>query len=281
MSSKHRHPVILLHEVTPNEWRMDLPRITRAADKCLEKGISWMELGDHLKARNAFYQLIRDLPEHIDAYHHLALSYEKAGLDHQASIIWRSGIEAALKFFPERFSFDRDMLPWLERGNRPFLRAYHGLGSCLLRIGDTHGALKLLERMLTLNPDDHQGASAQAISCYFQLERPAQVLKLCRRYPEDRTEHLFYGRTLALFQLGRSKQAATALNRAVHLSPTIAEELVRTPDSPPEKIKKGKLATRKTDKAFLYLKDHGKYWQNTPGAIQWVRDSMARSREVK
>jgi tetratricopeptide (TPR) repeat protein len=270
MSARKSHPVILLHEVARNWWRIEMPRITLEAAERLDAGISLMEAGDLPKAIDVFRRLIRDLPEHIDAYHHLALAYDRAGQGRRASAFWRLAIEIALGYFPGRFSFDRDRLPWLEIDNRPFLRAYHGLGLSLFRAKDTHGALKIFERLLILNPSDNQGARALVVSCHFQLNQPARVLSVCRKYPNDSTEHLLYGRPLALFQLGRTKQAASALNRGIRLSPLVAWELVRNRNPRPRETTNG------AEEAFLYWQEQKKYWQNTPGAIQWAKDCLEK-----
>jgi hypothetical protein len=50
-----------------------------------------------------------------------------------------------------------DVAPEWARDNRPFLRCLHGQGLCLWRLGQTHAALAVFERMLWLNPSDNQG----------------------------------------------------------------------------------------------------------------------------
>ena len=48
-------------------------------------------------------------------------------------------------------------LPWGLIDNRPFLRCLHGYGLCLWRLGRVDEADALFERLLWLNPADHQG----------------------------------------------------------------------------------------------------------------------------
>jgi len=50
------------------------------------------------------------------------------------------------------------VLSWRWIDNRPFLRCVHGYGLCLWRLGKTAEATAVFERMLWLNPGDHQGA---------------------------------------------------------------------------------------------------------------------------
>jgi hypothetical protein len=49
------------------------------------------------------------------------------------------------------------LLTWGHLYNRAFLRCLHGYGLCLWRLGDFAGAKATFERILSLNPDDHQG----------------------------------------------------------------------------------------------------------------------------
>ena len=51
----------------------------------------------------------------------------------------------------------QELLPWGFIYNRPFLRALHGYGLCLWRLGKPEDALAVFERTLSLNPADHQG----------------------------------------------------------------------------------------------------------------------------
>lgn len=50
------------------------------------------------------------------------------------------------------------LLTWPQLYNRAFLRCLHGYGLCLWRLSDYAGAQKVFERIISLNPNDHQGA---------------------------------------------------------------------------------------------------------------------------
>lgn len=275
MNAKHSHPIILLREIEKGEWSMEMPRITVEIDDRLDEGIDWMRSGEFRKATAIFCQLIKELPEHLDAYHHLALTLQRAGRGEEAADVWRCAVDLALKFFPERFDFDRHQLSWLEIDNRPFLRAYHGLGVCLLDEEQIEPALEIFERLLTLNPHDNQGARALVVGCYFELQRPEEVLSVCRQHANDGMEQLVYGRPLALFQLGRLKTATTALNRAIKFLPLIAKELVKKQHRRPRGSNDEYVTMGGADQAYGYWKDHGKHWQDTPGALDWLKACLA------
>lgn len=58
------------------------------------------------------------------------------------------------------------LLTWGRLYNRPFLRCLHGYGLCTWARGDLAGAKKTFERILSLNPDDHQGVR----SCWEDVQ---------------------------------------------------------------------------------------------------------------
>lgn len=107
MNAKSSHPIILLREVEPGEWWIEMLRITCEVDDDLADGINWMNLGDFAKASILFGRLILAIPEHLDAYYHLALAQQRSGKCKEAAGIWRAAVDLAVKFFPERFDFTR------------------------------------------------------------------------------------------------------------------------------------------------------------------------------
>jgi len=69
-----------------------------------------------------------------------------------------AGYELAVQIgelsLPEGFT---DMLPWGQLYNRPFLRALHGKGLCLWRMGRNREAQHVFERILSFSPEDSLG----------------------------------------------------------------------------------------------------------------------------
>ena len=66
----------------------------------------------------------------------------------------RQGFESANYLSREGFHGVR---PWGWIDNRPFLRCMNGFGLCLWRLGRFDEAGRVFDRMLWLNPSDHQG----------------------------------------------------------------------------------------------------------------------------
>ena len=89
----------------------------------------------------------------IDAHVHLA-NMEFDHSPEQAMVGYEIAIAIGELSLPEGFT---DMLSW-HIYNRPFLRALSGYGLCLWRLGKLDEAQSVFERMLSLNPNDNQGA---------------------------------------------------------------------------------------------------------------------------
>lgn len=53
-----------------------------------------------------------------------------------------------------------NLLPWYYLNNRSYLRCLYGYGECLYRLQENEDARKVFEKLLWLNPDDHQGVRA-------------------------------------------------------------------------------------------------------------------------
>ena len=254
-----------------NEWLITLPRITEEVDDRLEEGIDWID-ADPNRAKSIFLGLIEEYPEHMDAYHHLALTLQQLGKDGEAFQAWKVAVDTALKFFPDHFSMEHDRLEWGFVENRPFLRLYHSYGLQLWDRGQTEDALEVFGVFVRLSPNDNLGARALAARCYLELKDPSGVLSICRQFKNDGMEHLVYGRALALFQLGKLKEAQKALGIATKCYPLIAAELLKTKHRKPKGVDQRRVTLGGPDQAYVYWQDHGKYWEETLGAIEFLRE---------
>lgn len=256
-----------------HEWIFKLPRITEEVEDRLDEGIDWIE-GNRERAESIFRKLIIEYPEHIDAYHHLGLTLELMGRTQEAFHTRERAVATALNFFPAHFSMDRDRLDWGFIENRPFLRLYHSFGLQLMKRGGREEALAVFENLLTLNPNDNQGARASAVECLFVLKRPDEVLSLCRQYPGEMMEQLLYGRALALFQLDKLREARKALDVAIKCYPLIAKELLKTKHRKPRGADERYVTLGSLAQAYLYWKQHGEYWVESDGALHFVRNRL-------
>jgi tetratricopeptide (TPR) repeat protein len=265
--------IIILKQIQKHEWIFEYPRFTEDVHDLLEDAIDWID-SDVRVAKLHFRRLIREYPEHLDAYHHLALTWYRQGKLEKAAELWKEGIEFAMKLFPAHFSMTRDRLIWGFHENRPFLRLYHSYGLSLLRKGEAEKALEAFENIVALNPNDNQGARALVAECYFELKRPEGVLEICNQYRNDGLEQLIYGRVLALLQLGNLQDASKALKRAIKHFPLVANELCKSTHKQPKDYDEEHVTLWSEGQAYGYWKEFGKYWTSTAGAIEFVRSEL-------
>jgi tetratricopeptide (TPR) repeat protein len=265
--------IIILREMGPHQWIFDYPRLTEEAHERLDIAIDWIH-ADVRKAKSQFRQLIAEYPEYLDAYHHLALTWYRQGKLARAAELWSQGVAFALKLFPSNFSLKRDRLIWGFIENRPFLRLYHSHGISLLKLGEEEKALEVFENLVSLNPHDNQGSRALVAECNFALGRPEGVLAICNRYRDDGLEQILYGRVLANFQLGKLKEASKALAHANMVLPLVAKELAKTSHRRPKDYDEERVALWSEGQAYGYWIEFGKFWSNTPGAIDFVRSQL-------
>lgn len=111
------------------------------------------EAGDVDGARELLMDtLLRDL-RCIDAHAHLGnLAFDRS--PRRAHLHYEVGVGIAELSLPSGFD---GVILWDSIYNRPYLRALHGKGLCLWRLGQFERALEVFERILAFNPNDNQG----------------------------------------------------------------------------------------------------------------------------
>ena len=262
---------IIVDQMGDRVWGFEYPRLEWEVLEEFHGAIDMAGMGDFVAAEELYRQLIDEYPEFIDVYHHLALLLSDTNRYEEAFAIWKEVVRLGMDCLPAAFEMGYDQLPWLDIENRPFLRAYHGLGLEYLERGEVEIALGFFNNLLAMNPNDNQGARALVIECQFDEGRPDEVLAVCDRYADDGMEQVLYGRALAMFQLGRLAEAEETLRSAIGWLPLVAKELVKSEHHPPEEMRKGYIIYGGADQAYMYWLDQGEYWENTPGALELVR----------
>lgn len=254
------------------DWEFNYPRLTSVVFDYFEQAIGAWHLGEDELAEQRYRQLIHDYPEFIDAYHHLAMLLDEAEREEEAFALWQHTVRIGLEHLPEEFDFDAHRLPWIMLDNRPFLRAYHGLGLELLERGRTDKALQVFLRLLDLNPNDNQGVRSLAIDCFFELDLPERVLDICDRFAGDGMEHLVYGRPLALVKTGRLAEARHSMRSALDYLPLVGAELLKQRHRRPKSYRSDRVTHGGPDQAYAYWQDQGRHWRATSQALELLRE---------
>lgn len=265
-----------VEQVGPKEWKFECaPEEHRLLDK-FDRGIDLLEEGNEEEAEKTFRAVIRAWPLHIDAHHHLALLLLSRGELSAALDLWGKAAEIGLRSLPAEFAMGADKLEWAHLDNRPFLRAYHGLGFALFDAGRFEAAHLIYNYLLAMNPNDNQGVRGLAVESGFALNRPAEVLRICNKYKKDVLVDSLYGRPLALWQLGKKTLAEKALIKAIDLLPLVARELVKKRHQAPKNICVAYITVGGADEAYEYWQRLGKYWKETEGALEFLAEVLTR-----
>ena len=261
------------------EWKFKIPSLPKKLDDSFDRGIDLMGGENTREAEKIFRTVIKSSPSHIDARHHLAMLLYDRGEILPALRTWGKAVDIGIRAFPREFSLGEDRLEWGWIENRPFLRAYQGLGCILFDVGEFDAAQRIFNNLLAMNPNDNQGVRGQAIKTAFALGLPGEVLKTCNKYKSDSMVDTTYGRALALFQLGRKALAKKALEDAINLSPLVARELLKKRHTLPKGMSPGYVTMGGKDEAYYYWQDQGEFWEKTPGALEFCGEALSQHRE--
>jgi tetratricopeptide (TPR) repeat protein len=192
------------------------------------------------------------------------------------SLYDRREFERALEAYERGYSLGTAVLPagfderiaWRHLGNRPFLRAAHGVALSRLRLGRRGEGISTMEKMLGWNPDDHQGIRLVIGSEYLRAgedERAMSFFETETGYPPYR-----YEMALLLLCLGLHVEAATSLRCGFVENGYIAEVLCGNPHPLPAGIWHG-TAWAEPRLAMEYVLDYGMLWHLTPDAVAFLR----------
>jgi len=266
--------MLKLSRVAPYEWEFVYPDEYYDLMEGFNRGCESYEEGNLDEAERVFKVVLAEVPYHLDAIHHLAMVLSDRDLVDQARDLWDQSIRIGRKAFPQDFEPGRDRLEWGWLENRPFLRCLHGLALSRREEGRIEEALMLFQELLSLNPNDNQGIRALALEALFKLGRFEDVLNVTKQYHDDAMSETLYGQALALFKLGRRRQATTALKKAIKYLPLVAKEILKTRHRPPKTASSDVVTLGGADEAYYYWEYWGRFWEEDPKALEWLRGMM-------
>jgi len=266
--------MLKLSQVAPHEWVFVYPAIYGDLRDQFDAGCESYEEGDLDEAERVCRIVLRQMPDHLDALHHLAMVLSDRSLTDQAHDLWNQAVRIGHKAFPQDFEPGRDRLEWALLENRPFLRCLHGLALTKYDAEEVEKALRLFQELLSLNPNDNQGVRAMAQNVLFKLGRFEDAIEVAERYPNDIMPETLYGRALALFKLGRRQEANAALRKAIKYLPLVGKELLKTKHRLPRTARPDRVTVGGADEAYYYWEQSGQFWQEDAEALEWLRETM-------
>ena len=170
----------------------------------------------------------------------------------------------------------RVAVPWVIAENRPALRGLVRGFQWHIARGEREPALATAERLVRLNRDDDHCVRFILMNEYLRDGRDEQALALAEQYPRDLAPETRFGAVLALVRLRRMQEAERALHTACSDLPKTAEYLLPTRVRRPRhassgRLHEGTIAAGGDDQAWFYRDEMRSVWQQTPGALEWLR----------
>ena len=164
----------------------------------------------------------------------------------------------------------RCALPWSFVENRPALQLVAELIWIRRKQRRLTEARELAKWMVsTLNPADNHGLREDLVQMCFEQGDAEGVLAVCDRYPNDLLAVTLFGRPLALHQLGRDEEAASALRDAArhepHVLPMLLAANPKRTRTDPTRVTVGG-----NDEAWWY-REENRALRETASALEWTR----------
>lgn len=153
-----------------------------------------------------------------------------------------------------KLNYESEMeVSWLYIANRPYLRAVFQLGIQYWENADFENAFDQFQRLLQLNPADHQGARYLAVSSLIVLDRLQQAESLIQHYEDDYSDNAFYTWFKWLIARKRSMHSQATQDlylQAVEQNPYVKKHIEKhSPSSPYPK--KAIISPRSPEEAHL------------------------------
>jgi hypothetical protein len=161
-------------------------------------------------------------------------------------------------------------LPWVIESNRPALRGLVRAFQWHIARDEREAAVGTAERLVELSRDDPHGVRFILVNEYLRNGCDSKALRLAERYPHDLAPETRFGAVLALVRLQRLAEAERALLSARSDLPKTAEYLLPARVRRPP-LRQGTIAAGGDDQAWFYRDEMRAVWQQTPGALEWLR----------
>jgi tetratricopeptide (TPR) repeat protein len=153
--------------------------------------------------------------------------------------------------------------------------AREGLAQALFALGERSEAIAHYQELLRLNPGDNQGVRYLLARSLLRQGEDQKLLDLLDQFEDDGMAEWLYTRALVLFRTqGAGDIADRALRAALKENPYVPFYLLgfeKLPARPPASYGFGD-----RNEAVLYVRSCPDAWTNTPGAVVWFMEHLAK-----
>ena len=216
------------------------------------------------------HEALATSPDCADAYVLLAEEADTVG---RAMELYRQGVAAGERALGKEYFEANAGMFWGILETRPYMRAREGLANTLWHLNRKDEAIEHYFEMLRLNENDNQGVRYMLTDLLLLTNRYDDLAELLHRYEDEASAVWLYTRALLNFHNeGKSAKADKALKAALKQNRHVPEYLTgkkRIPNRLPAYMGLGD-----DDEAVHYAASHLNYWRRTPGAIEWLTESL-------
>ncbi len=165
-------------------------------------------------------------------------------------------------------------LLWNRLSNRPALRSLNRLYA-MTRYGfeDLQEADRLAELVFEINPHDNHGLRREYLNDLLRRGKNEHAVAITEMFPDDVFVETVYGKLLAMYRLGRLKSAQPLAEKAIDAYPLVARYLTRARIKKPQISEYG-IHIGGEDQAWLYREEMRETWQQSAGALDWLKKIM-------
>ncbi|MFE4713201.1 SEC-C metal-binding domain-containing protein [Paenibacillus sp. NPDC056722] len=206
-------------------------------------------------------------PDSPDAYLVLA---EESEDEEEARAFLKAGMAAGARELGEDFFKENKGHFWGLVETRPYIRICKSYADSSWFGGNAEEAVKTLEHVLELNPDDNTGARYLLVAAYLynnKLGKAEQILKLYGK--NDAAASYAYGRMLLEYKKnGLTAQLKMLYRVARNVNKHVPEYLLgtkRLPHNLPDYVGRGD-----ANEAIEYVIVNSRLWTSVPDLLKWM-----------
>ncbi|MBM4403914.1 MAG: hypothetical protein FJ042_05970 [Candidatus Cloacimonetes bacterium] len=272
---------VTVHDYDSSEYHFAFPRISND-----DYDLFWnqAEKGQTIFSLLAIYplhDLVTRYPEFIDAWVLMGYNYQSIGRKVESFACFVTAYYLGRSSLPAGFNPKKHRISWLDIDNRPFLRACHALATEYLDREMPQDALDLYLFLLSVNPNDNQGAREMICQCYLALKQYREFIALYKKTEEYALPAMDVSYALALHANGMTDDARSWIRNYLTQYRYFWKELSKKTHRKPSRMTEdlGFISFDGSDAAYAYWKNHHRYWSQVDGALDLVREVLAEQKK--
>lgn len=159
---------------------------------------------------------------------------------------------------------------WKMIETRPFMRCMHMCANTLMPMEEFDEAIKILEEMLKLNPDDNQGVRFQLMSLYLLFDELKKFLNLYNKCSYEVSTNNLFNYALYLFKKEGASDAANQQLKKAHSANPFVIPLLLKKNYKLDAVYSYSFGSK--EDAIHYINDTLTAWIFNDDALDWLKN---------